>query len=210
MSVAAATVAPVERELAKHFDPLPGRVGHVGGIESLTLDGHRYYFGFDYSSDIILSPLIDDPEAMAAFASEYMRQTTGSHGEIYWASLAAAATESSDLAGDAEREFTTEGLRSDLPAPESHLLYLLGAATGWDDWFEESPEAEQACERLGLDEEEPEFIDQCLQAIREHGSQARPDEWTVARFHLSAAVQHLPGNWKTLFAPLAEGIANHE
>jgi len=57
--------------------PLPDRIGRVGGIESLSLDGRRYYFGFDYKSDVVLSPLIDDPGAMAAFASEYMRQTTG-------------------------------------------------------------------------------------------------------------------------------------
>lgn len=210
MSATAATVVSMERKPARRFDPLPGRIAHVGGIESLVLDGHHYYFGFDYSSDTVLSPLIDGPEAMAAFASEHMRQTTGAHDENYWASLVAAATESSDLAGDAEREFTTEGLRSALPAPESHLLYLLGAATGWDDWFEESPEAGQAYERLGWDEEDSEFIDQCLRAIQEHGTQARPDEWTVARFHLSAAVRHLPGHWQTLFAPVAEGIANHE
>ncbi|MEU6018014.1 hypothetical protein ABZ826_29460 [Streptomyces sp. NPDC047515] len=199
----------MERKSAQRFDPLPGRIAHVGGIESLVLDGHRYYFGFDYSSDIVLSPLIDDPEAMAAFASEHMRQTTGTHDMDHWASLVAAATGSSDLAGVAECEFTTEGLRGALPAPESHLLYLLGAATDWDDWFEESPEAERACERLGLDEEDSEFIDQCLRAVQEHGPRARPDEWTVARFHLGAAVRHLPGNWKVLFAPVAEGIANH-
>ncbi|MEV7959662.1 hypothetical protein [Streptomyces sp. NPDC088141] len=199
----------MERKPAQRFDPLPGRIAHVGGIESLVRDGHHYYFGFDESSDTVLSPLIDVPEAMAAFASEHMRRTTGAHDKNYWAIPVAAATGCSDLAGDAEREFTTEGLRGVLPAPESHLLHLLGAATGWNDRFEESPEAGQASERPGWDEEDPEFIDRCLQAIQEHGPQARPDEWTVARFHLSAAVRHLPGNRETLFAPVTEGIANH-
>ncbi|MFB7665877.1 hypothetical protein ACFC1R_18305 [Kitasatospora sp. NPDC056138] len=53
------------------------------------------------------------------------------------------------------------------------------------------------------------LIDHCLQAVREHGAQARPDERTVARFHLAAATRHLPGNWNTLFAPLAEGVMSH-
>ncbi|MFF9320467.1 hypothetical protein ACF1BP_20550 [Streptomyces sp. NPDC014735] len=200
----------MEQERAECFAPLPGRDGHVGGIESLTLDGRRHYFGFDHSSDIVLSPLIDDPDAMAAFASAHMRQTTGTHDAAYWADLVAYAAESSALAEDTEREFTTEGLRGRLPASGSHLLYLLGAATGWDDWFDESPQAERACERLGLDEEDPEFIDQCLDAVREHGTRARPDEWTVVRFHLGAAIRHLPGNWGTLFAPLAECVAHLE
>ncbi|MFF4095377.1 hypothetical protein ACFYYY_16315 [Streptomyces sp. NPDC001834] len=199
----------MEQHRVERFAPLPGRVGHVGGIESLTLDGRRHYFGFDYGSDIIVSPLIDDPDAMAAFASAYMRQTTGTHDAAYWAGLVAAAAGNSALAEDTEREFTTEGLRGDLPVPGSHLLYLLGAATEWEDWFEESPEAERAFERLGLDEEDAEFLDQCLHAVREHGTRARPDEWTVIRLHLGAAVRHLPGNWDTLFAPLAEGIAHH-
>ncbi|MFI9628079.1 hypothetical protein [Streptomyces sp. NPDC052042] len=198
----------MEREHAERFEPLPGRAGHVGGIESLTFDGHHYYFGFDYGSDIVLSPLIGDPAAMAAFASAHMRQTTGAHDRDHWAGLVDAATGRSALAAGADLAFTTEGLRGDLPEPGSHLLYLLGAATGWDDWFGESPEARRACERLGLDDEDPEFIDQCLTEVRDHGVGARPDDWTVVRLHLGAAVRHLPGNWGILFAPLAEGLAN--
>jgi hypothetical protein len=38
--------------------PIDDRVGHVGGIESMTVDGRRWYFGFDYSSDMVVSPLI--------------------------------------------------------------------------------------------------------------------------------------------------------
>ncbi|MFJ8856693.1 hypothetical protein [Streptomyces sp. NPDC102437] len=201
----------MEKDLLKHFAPLPDRTGQVGGIESLALDGHRYYFGFDYKSDVVLSPLIDDPKAMAAFASEYMRQTTGRHDVTYWEGLVHAAAEGTELdCDDAERDIASQDLRRDLPDTESYLLYLLGAATGWDDWFEEAPEVQQAYERLGFDDEDSEFIDHCLQAVREHGAQARPDEWTVARFHLTAATQHLPGNWNMLFAPLAEGVTSHQ
>jgi hypothetical protein len=204
-------VRAMEQDLLKRFAPLPDRIGHVGGVESLTLDGRRYYFGFDYMSDVVLSPLIDDPKAMAAFASEYMRQSTGRHDVTYWEGLVTAAAEGTELdCEEAERDITSEDLRGGMPDAESYLLYLLGAATGWDDWFEDAPEVQQAYERLGFDEEDSEFLDHCLQAVREHGTQARPDEWTVARFHLTAAAQHLPGNWNMLFTPLAEVVMNHQ
>ncbi|WP_051756007.1 hypothetical protein [Kitasatospora purpeofusca] len=200
----------MEQDLLERFPPLPDRIGHVGGVESLTLDGRRYYFGFDYSSDLVVSPLIDDPKAMAAFASEYMRQRTGRHDAAYWADLVALAVDGTALTGDdADRVVASADLRGGLPESGGHLLYLLGAATGWEDWFEEAPEVRRAYERLGFDEDDPEFVDHCLDAVRERGRQARPDEWTVVHFHLTAAVRHLPGNWHLLFAPLAEGLPNH-
>ncbi len=210
MSVGEARVRGMEQDLLKRFPPLPDRIGHVGGVESLTLDGRRYYFGFDYSSDLVVSPLIDDPKAMAAFASEYMRQRTGRHDAAYWADLVALAVDGTALTGDdADRVVASADLRGGLPESGGHLLYLLGAATGWEDWFEEAPEVRRAYERLGFDEDDPESVDHCLDAVREHGRQARPDEWTVVHFHLTAAVRHLPGNWGLLFAPLAEGLPNH-
>ncbi|MFD7412648.1 hypothetical protein [Kitasatospora purpeofusca] len=200
----------MEQDLLERFPPLPDRIGHVGGVESLTLDGRRYYFGFDFTSDLVVSPLIDDPRAMAAFASAYMRQRTGSHDAAHWDDLVALAVEGTALTGDdADRAVVSADLRGGLPASGSHLLYLLGAATAWEDWFDEAPEVRRACKRLGFDEDDPEFVDHCLDTVREHGTQARPDEWTVARFHLTAAVRHLPGNWDLLFAPLAEGLLNH-
>ncbi|MGW1103806.1 hypothetical protein [Streptomyces sp. NPDC002540] len=65
----------MEQKPARRFDPPPGRIAHVGGIESLVLDGHHHCFGFECGSDTVLSPLVDGPQAMAAFASEHMRQT---------------------------------------------------------------------------------------------------------------------------------------
>ncbi|WP_407917961.1 hypothetical protein [Kitasatospora sp. NE20-6] len=201
----------MEQELAKRFDPLPGRVGHVAGIESLTLDGCRYYFGFDYKSDLVVSPLIDDPDAMAAFAAEHMRQTDGRHGEAYWADLVADAVETSELVReDTAREFTTRSLRADLPNPGSHLLYLLDAASEWDGSFTLPSDARQAYTRLGFDEDDfPGGIGECLQAILEDGADSRPDERTVVRCYLTS-VKLLPGNWTLLFTPLAEAIAGHE
>ncbi len=99
-------------------EAIDGRIGHVGGIESLTLDGRRYFFGFDYKSELVVSPLIDDPDAMAAFASEHMRQNTGKHDEAYWAELVDWAVEYSDLVEeDADRDFSTEDLRAGTPGP---------------------------------------------------------------------------------------------
>ena len=204
-----ATVLVMEDSSCERFAPLPDRIGHVGGVEALTLDGRRYYYGFDYTSDMVLSPLIDDPTAMAAFASEYMRQTTGRHDAAYWQDLVTAADEAEEQHHtDAGDETASGDPRDGVSDAEIHLLYLLGAAAGWDDWFDEAPEVQRAYERLGFDEDDPEFIDHCLQAVREHGEQARPDEWAVAHFHLTTAARHLPGNWKELFTPLVENLLN--
>ncbi len=40
------------------------------------------------------------------------------------------------------------------------------------DWFEEASEVQRADERLGFDEEDSEFVDQCLVVVREPGTQA--------------------------------------
>ncbi|MFD7426981.1 hypothetical protein ACFV6Z_07945 [Streptomyces sp. NPDC059818] len=113
---------------------LPGRTGAIGGIESLVLDGRRLFFGFDFSSDQVLSPLIDDAGAMALFAARHMRQRTGAHDEAYWAELVRASIDGSDLVWrDAQRAFSSAALESgDAGDAQGHLLYLLDAATLWD------------------------------------------------------------------------------
>ncbi|MEV7026236.1 hypothetical protein [Kitasatospora sp. NPDC093558] len=209
----------MDQELLAQQAPLPGRVGHVGGIESLTLDGRRYYFGFDHQSDLVLSPLIADAGAMAAFASAHMLQSAGRHDAAHWAGLVAAAAGHSGLTDDdAQREVLSARLRDGLPESGSHLLYLLGAATGWDDWFGAAPpRVQEALDGLGFDggddedgdedgDELEELLDGCLEAVREFGARARPEEWAVARYHLTAAIGHLPANWGLLFAPLAQGV----
>ncbi|WP_327682949.1 hypothetical protein [Kitasatospora sp. NBC_00458] len=199
----------MEQQSAERIHPLPGRVGHVAGIESLTLDGQRYHFGFDYTSDLIVSPLVGDPAAMAAFAAEHLRQSDGRHDEAYWAELVAdSVRESALVREDADREFTTAGLRAGLPRPGSHLFYLLDAAGEGDDPSALPPEAREACARLGFDEDDvAECVDACLRAVREDGAAARPDESTVVRGYLTSAVENLPGNWALLFAPLVEAVA---
>ncbi|MET9553985.1 hypothetical protein [Streptomyces sp. NPDC006645] len=110
---------------------LPGRTGAIGGIESLVLDGRRLWFGFDFTSDQVLSPLIGDADAMARYAARHMRQRTGAHDEAYWAGLVRASVDSSDLVWrDEQRAFTTGALESgDVGAAQGHLLYLRDAAT---------------------------------------------------------------------------------
>lgn len=66
----------------------------------MVVDGRMWFFGFDYSMDTAVSPLIDDPERMAEFASEHMLQTDGIHDVTYWRDLVdmmGAATAWDDL-----------------------------------------------------------------------------------------------------------------
>ncbi|MGC0416971.1 hypothetical protein [Embleya sp. AB8] len=195
---------------ARHPAPLPGRIGHVAGVESLVLDGRRYYFGFDYRSDMIVSPLIDDPAVMAAFASEHLRQTDGEHDRAYWAELVeAAVTQSNLVAEDADREFDTAHLGAELPAPDGHLLYLLDAVAGWDESLSLPPELLAAYRRLEFDEDDPVgCLDHCLTVVRAGEAEPGSDEWTVVRFHLGFALGRLPGNWTLLFGAIGEGIAD--
>lgn len=172
------------------------RVGWPGGIESLTLDGKRYFFGFEYGSDLVLSPLIDDPAAMAAYAARYMAQRDGTHDEPYWAELVADAVGSSDLTEPEDRDFDSAALRAG--ETTYHLRYLLGAASSWNDDLFEDAEVVAALGRLGMDPDDDwECVDRCLTA-------AGPDaELVVSRYwaHLAA---HLEGNWRTVFSVLVD------
>lgn len=127
-------IRPTVHESVDLTAGVPGRTGAIGGIESLVLDGRRLWFGFDFSSDQVLSPLIDDAGAMARFAARHMRQRTGTHDEPYWAELVRISVDGSDLVWDDEqRTFTTGALEAgDAGAAHGHLLYLLDAATEWD------------------------------------------------------------------------------
>jgi hypothetical protein len=111
--------------------PIEGRDGWVGGIESLVVDGRRWYFGFDYSSDLVLSPLIDDETTMSEFAGRYMSQRDGAHDAAYWRELVDDSVTVSDLTEeDDHREFTSEGLAAQRLSLGDYLWYLLGAADG--------------------------------------------------------------------------------
>ncbi|MFB6947950.1 hypothetical protein ACFWGL_42735 [Streptomyces sp. NPDC060286] len=168
---------------------LTGRTGVVGGIESLVLDGRRLWFGFDFTSDQVLSPLIDDAGAMARYAARHMRQRTGAHDESYWAQLVQAAAENSYLVRyDEQRTFTTQSLESGDAGPaHGHLLYLLDAAT--EDPVDSDPV------HTGTGSQEP--------ATQ---SGLRPDEVTLEGEDGqpgTALTLNTVGNWSLLFAPYA-------
>ncbi|MFM9923232.1 hypothetical protein VLK31_09600 [Variovorax sp. H27-G14] len=186
--------------------PLAGRNGHVGAIEAVAIDGTMYFFGFDFRSDLVLSPLIDDPALMARFASRHMAQRDGTHDEAYWHGLVGLAQQTSELCNDDDgRRFNSQMLaatlarldrvrRNGTPDPgfriEHHLRYLLGAAGGW---------------RMA-DPAGPEDVDLWIAQIA--GKQPLADgaalQDVAARLqqHLNALVAAAPGNWATRFAVL--------
>jgi hypothetical protein len=54
--------------------PIPFSQGLAGATECIVIDGKRRFYGFDSLGEgHIVTPLIDDPDVMAAFASWYMR-----------------------------------------------------------------------------------------------------------------------------------------
>lgn len=190
--------------------PLAGRKGHVGGIEALTLDGTMYFFGFDFSSDLVVSPLIPDADLMARFASEHMEQRDGVHDPAYWRELVGYAIDGSELCvEESSRSFDSQALaatiasldrvrREGSPEPgfaiEYHLRYLLGAAGGWEVPEEAGDEDADAWIAL-IAGEEPAPGD------------GVPLTDVAARLqkHLNALVDTASGNWATLFAVLKSG-----
>jgi hypothetical protein len=203
-------------------------IGFVGGIESISIDGKRWFFGFHFSSDTVISPLIDDPDMMAAFASRYMLQMDGVHGRRYWRALVNWAIDESELCGeDGGRTFTNAGFRriaAELAAAQAgnhaipdftieyHLLYLLEAAARTSDEApRDDPAYVFAIRKLGISEDET-TMGHTLQA-GEMLSGSRPllgsatyaDAAAAVRACLATLVNRGPGNWRTLFRPLVEG-----
>jgi len=186
--------------------PLDGREGHVGAIESLTLDGTMYFFGFDFGSDLVLSQLIADIDLAARFASRHMAQRDGAHDEAYWRELAGYAVDGSELCTEAaSRAFATASLAQTAAslahvhregsvepgfAVGYHLRYLLGAAGGW-----------QALEETDADD-----VDEWINVIG--GNEPLAEGTTLQEIagrlqaHLNALVDAAPGNWSTKFAAL--------
>jgi len=196
----APAAAPVETGPAVPL-PLAGRKGHVGAIEAVTLDGTMYFFGFDFSSDLVLSPLIADIDLAARFASQHMEQRDGTHDEAYWRELAGYAVDGSELSSAPEsRTFSTESLAATVAslarvrregtvepgfAIGYHLRYLLGTAGAWDAW-----------------EDADEWIDAISGKRPLAEGETLPDIADRLQAHLNALVDAAPGNWATKFAVL--------
>jgi len=201
---------PAAAEAGRAAPPLPsplaGRDGHLGAIEAITLDGTMYFFGFDFRSDLVLSPLVADPALMARFASRHMTQRDGTHDEAYWRELVGYAAEGSELCTEDDgRAFDSQALaatmarlahvrREGTPEPgftvEYHLRYLLGAAGGW------SVPEEAGAEDSDL------WIAQIAGDEPLAGSATLQEVAARLQAHLNALVDAAPGNWATLFAVL--------
>jgi hypothetical protein len=185
--------------------PIVGREGCVGGIESMMVDGRRWFFGFDYSMDTVISPLIDDPERMAVFASEHMLQTDGAHDVAYWRDLVDSSVEMSDIvAEDEDRTFDSETLAAQRLSPSSQLMYLMGAATGWDDSFFEDEEIEAALTAIGVREPDRDWdcLEQCIAAVGADGAEVSAAGTLFLTRYQRFIVDNLPANWVEVFAAL--------
>lgn len=181
--------------------PIPDRINEVGGIESMTVDGRRWYFGFAYSMDLVISPLIDDPGVMAAFASKYMMQGDGAHDAAYWRELVELSVGESDLvAEDADRDFDSATLAADRFTLGYHLRYLLGAATGFaGDGFFDDPAVYSAIRTAGPDDPDLGFddIDTCKAALRDPDKAAAAT--VVMNRYLEFVLGRMPANWPQVF-----------
>jgi hypothetical protein len=206
--------------------PLPDREGYIGGIESISIDDKRWFFGFSYSNDVVLTPLIDDADVMAAFASRYMLQRDGARDAAYWRELVEDATDGSGLTFDAaDRVFTTAEFRhiaSSVAATVAnsgvlpdfsinyHLLYLLSAAVG-DEPPSADPTYVSALQKIGIVAQESPALSSACEALEMvTGSRPLPAGATLAdaaaALHLCLAdfLTRAPGNWCALFQALIQ------
>ena len=187
------------------LSPIEDRDGWIGGIESMVIDGRRWYFGFDYSSDLVLSSLIDDETVMAEFASRHMRQRDGEHDVAFWRGLVTDSVTTSGLTDDPrDREYTGEELAAQRLTPCYHLRYLLGAAAGWPEAPLEDDDFRAALRTLRMDDEDPDydFVDGAVDALDSPDpATAAAGRLLVTRF-MEAFLDYAPGNWPTVLGAL--------
>jgi hypothetical protein len=186
--------------------PIDGREGCVGGIEAMTVDGRTWFFGFDYSMDTVVSPLIDDPERMAEFASEHMLQTDGPHDVVYWRDLVDSAVEESGIVGeDEDRTYDSKTLAAERLSPSSQLMYLMGAATGWESEFLEEDDVQAMFETIGVpdrDRDDWDCLEKCIEAARSDDAEVRAAGTRFMKRYQSFIFDNLPANWPEVFAAL--------
>lgn len=158
---------------------------NVAGIESIQLDGRWWYFGF--ADDFVVSPLMDDIDAMAAYAARHLRQLEGPIDASAWRVLAEESRADSHLASSLEdRTIDLAGLRAALarlrvapgPVPElvraGHLHYLLMSNTGDQDFPDPPPHVRDALGRLGFELDDPSGSFELGQEILD-GARALPE-----------------------------------
>jgi len=207
-------ISPSLRVVAQERVPAPlhEREDFIGGIESITIAGTRYWFGFDYGSDVVLSPLISDPNVMAQFASDHMLQTTGAEPPAYWQKLVHDAIEVSELSSEpGSRDFLGTEIRDaarELRAAASdggrvgdvrisyHLHYLLAAAS--------ESELPNPCDNA-VGERFKRYghcLPRVLEVVSGKGAPPRETRYEDALELLSGYISYwrrvVPGNWRTL------------
>jgi hypothetical protein len=186
--------------------PIADREGHVGGIESMIVDGRRWFFGLDYSMDTVVSPLIDDPARMAEFASQHLLQTDGAHDIAYWRDLVDSSVEVSGIVGtDEDRTYDSERLATQWRPPSSQLIYLMGAATAWDESFFEDDAVQAVLIRIGVRErnrDDWDCLDQCVAATRSEDTEVRSAAMDFMTRYQRFIFDNLPANWPEVFAAL--------
>ena len=192
------------------IEPIAGREGQVGGIESMVVDGRRWFFGFGYSMDTAVSPLIDDPARMAQFASDHMLQTDGAHDVAYWRDLVDSSVEESGIVGeDEDRTYDSATLAAQRLTPSTQLIYLLGAATAWDDAFFGREAVQAALSAAGVperDRDEWDCLDQCIAATRSDDAELRGAGEHVMTLYQQFIFAALPANWPEVFAALRPAV----
>ncbi|MEV4510727.1 hypothetical protein AB0K00_17365 [Dactylosporangium sp. NPDC049525] len=185
-------------------EPLPDLDGEVGGIESLVVDGRRWYFGFSYSSDLVLTPLIADAAQMAEFAARHMAQTDGSHDAAYWLELVEDSVADSGLTDQPEHRVIDTAALAREPAVSYHLRYVLDAAAGWQaDTVYDEPEVVAAFGTIGVppSRHDGDGMDQVVNALGGTGP-ARAAAQLILRRYLAEKLDTIPGNWPEVFAAL--------
>lgn len=202
--------------------PIPGRSGHVAGIESVVVDGRRWYFAFDFGNDLVVSPLIGDPDAMARFASRHLEQRSPQrrHPPGYWRALVDDSVAHSELSAPEDDVLSGARLsgiaaaldtvaRTGEEAPgfsiPGYLRYVLGAACGWCEV--RGDEYAVLLTRLDAAGHEPEDVEDL--AIDVVGGAApaadaalRADAARLLRLRLDAWLDQAPGNWSEIFHAL--------
>lgn len=184
------------------MEPLGDRIGHVGGIESLVVDGRRWHFGFDYRSDLVLSPLIEDGAAMATFASEHMLQVDGQHDPAYWLELVEMSVETTELGDDADRHIDLEDVARQMTLPY-YLRYLLAAAGGWEDSLFTETAIQTALNTIGVPYGDRGW--DCVEAVEAALDDPGPAQQAAQLFlrrYTEFLLDRAPANWPEVFSTL--------
>ena len=205
--------------------PIPFSQGSVGGIECIVIDGKRWFYGFNsWGEGYIITPLIDDPDVMAAFASWYMRPYDGDRREepAYWREAVDRAIDGTEPSHMGSGPFSAEDFRriaaslkqaaadnrpvTGFSIPED-LLGLLAVARGFERPSDMSANVAMQA-KFGFYEGENDATNGYLVADMLAGREplapgaTYADAATFLRGYLADMVNRAPANWKTMFQEL--------